>query len=227
MKPPHMQNVILTTLELGGVGWLTSIISEVWNAMHPGVYKLRWRYETSVFEATRDRRPLPEGWTHTFNADPGLLLTRGFDKIMVLQKPLVDCYYAGAFFMHPHKKLEEIEPRYFEGIKRRWIQLEKYRDHKSDNFLFLDINEINNDTVNEFNKILDFLDFPKEGRPMIIPVKVWRNWECYSNIQKSANSWFEEHDPSFNLDELVDRKRMHSHIMLQDLEILERLENND
>jgi len=53
------KNVIITSMELGGIGWFTSILSEIHKYMFG--HEIPWRYEISRFEATRARRPLPKG----------------------------------------------------------------------------------------------------------------------------------------------------------------------
>lgn len=216
----HMLNVILTTPELGGVGFFTSIISEAWNYQHRGPFKLRWRYESSKFEATKFRRPLPEGWLHTWNADPQILLDRGFDKVIVLQKTLEDSYLGMSLYFYANKimgKIPSMHPKFYETIKRKWEAMEKYRDFKHGRFLYVHFDDLNNHTVATFKKVFDFLGFPKENRPFIIPVKVWKNWECYSNIQKSGNEWFEERDPLFVIKEKYSKYGMFYDFFVKDL----------
>lgn len=216
----HMLNVVLTTAELGGVGFFTSNISKAWNYMHPGPYKLRWRYESSRFEATRERRPLPEGWIHCWNADPRILLERGFDKVIVLQKTLVDSYIGLALYfnaLNTIDSLEEDHPRFFEIIKRKWEFMEQFRKYKHERFMYVHFDDLNNHTVKTFNEVFDFLEFEKEGRPMMIPVKVWRNWECYSNVEKSGNEWFEKYDPLYWLRKDFSRKAMLKDFFIKDL----------
>lgn len=218
----HMLNVVLTTPELGGVGWFTSIISKAWNHQHPGPYKLRWRYESSRFEATRKRRPLPEGWIHCWNADPKILLERGFDKVIALQRSLEDSYLGLSLYMHFFDKLDEIikeHPRFFEVIKRKWEAMEEYHDFQHERFHYVNFEELNKHTVKTFNEVFDFLEFPKEGRPLLLPVKVWRNWECYSNIEKSGNEWFEEYDPLFVLKKNFSRRAMIRDFYKDDLKL--------
>jgi len=214
---------MLTTPELGGVGWFTSIISQAWNHQHSGPYKLRWRYESDRFEAVKKRRPLPEGWNHCWNADPKILLDRGFDKVIVLQRTLEDSYLGMSLYCHAFKILEDIvdvQPRFYEIIKRKWEAMEKYRDFEHERFMYVHFDELNTHTVKTFNEVFDFLDFPKEGRPLLLPVKVWRNWECYSNIEKSGNEWFEEYDPLFVLKKRFSRRAMIREFFEEDLKLV-------
>jgi hypothetical protein len=43
-----------------------------------------------------------------------------------------------------------------------------------------------------FNKLLDFLEFPEKDRPLIIPVKVDRNFEAYSNDHLEPSEYINE-----------------------------------
>ena len=56
---------------------------------------------------------------------------------------------------------------------------EKYRRFHMD--------ALNRYTVKTFEEVLDFLEFPKENRPMIIPAKVYRDWESYSNVSRTKD----------------------------------------
>ena len=217
-----MLNVILTCPELGGVGWFTSIISQAWNYQHPGPYKLKWRLESSRFEATKFRRPLPEGYVHCWNGDPQILLDRGFDKVLILQKTLSDSFLGMAlyfFALEVMDNIPNINKRFFDIIKRKWLAMEKYRDFKDERLLFVDFEDLNSHTVKTFKELFDFLEFEKEGRIFILPVKVWRNWECYSNIEKSGNEWFEEYDPLFVIRKNFSRRAMISDFFKEDLKL--------
>ena len=222
-KDPLPKNVVITSTELGGVGWFTSVISEVHDALYPKLPSKWWKYEASRFEATRFRRPLPTGWINCWNADPKILVERGFDKVILLQKELTDAYYGMAIYMYPDvpiDKIKEQNPRFFDIIKRKWEFLEQYRDFKHENFMYVHFNDLNNHTVKSFNELFDFLEFKKRGRPKIIPVKVWRNWECYSNILKSGGEWFETYDPLFKIKQDFSRNAMIKEFYEKDIKMI-------
>jgi len=188
------KNVIITSMELGGIGWFTSILSEIHKYMFG--HEIPWRYEISRFEATRARRPLPKGWCTVWNALPSDLVKRKFDKVLGLQKNLQDAYYAHFLYKYHYDKTYEWmldnQPWYFNTVKNNWFRLE--RPIKSEKYKKFNLDDLNTFTVETFTKVLDFLDFPKEGRPFIIPVKAYRNWESYSNITHGK-----EHEVSDNL----------------------------
>ena len=219
---PLPKNVVITSTELGGVGWFTSLISECHDAMYPNLPSIFWKYEASRFEATRFRRELPTGWMNVWNADPKILVERGFDRVIVLQRDLEDAYLGMATYMYQDTPLDQIPSRFFDIIKRKWNLMESYRDFKHDKFMYVHFNDLNNHTVKTVNKLLDFLEFSPNNRPVILPVKVWRNWECYSNISKSGGEWFEEYDPLFKIKADFSRNEMINEFYKKDVEMVKK-----
>lgn len=189
------KNVIITSMELGGVGWFTSILSEIHNKMFGS--PIRWNYEISRFEATRERRPLPKGWCTVWNARPSELVNRGYDKVLGLQKSLEDAIYSHTLY-HRIEIVEKYNdlrdaidwimsyyPGFFGTIKRKWLRMEVPCKHEKYKRFHLDA--LNRYTVKTFEEVLDFLEFPKEGRPMLLPVKAYRDWESYSNVSRTKD----------------------------------------
>ena len=222
---PLPKNICLTSTELGGVGWFTSIISEVHDQLYQGLPSKQWNYEISRFEATRHRRPLPKGWCTVWNADPLILLERGFDKVIVLQRSLEDSYLGMGIYMYPDLPIDKIEgenERFFGIIKRKWEFLERYKDFEHPRFMYVHFDDLNNHTVKTFNKVFDFLEFTDNNRPILIPVKVWRNWECYSNVQKSGGEWFETYDPLFKIKEKYSKLSMMREFFIKDIELIQK-----
>ena len=178
-------------MELGAIGWFTSILSDIHNEMF-GV-PIRWNYEISHFEATRERRPLPIGWCNVWNANPELLLKRGYDKVICLQKSLNDAIYSMVIYHHPEQTFDWLmrqTPEFFLPIKEKWQKLERFRSFTHDRFLFVHVDDLNTFPKKYFNKVFDFLGFPKENRPKLLPIKCYRDWECYSNISRSPKDQF-------------------------------------
>ena len=145
-------------------------------------------YETPSFEAVKFRRSLPTGWNGTINANPQLLLKRGFDKIIHVSRNLMDLcksiaqYHTNAKTIEDYIKLAIKRPKFFYNINKKREILEK--NHINDpRFFKFTLTEWNHFTLEIFNKLLDFLEFPKENRPFIIPVKFTeeeRDFEGYS-----------------------------------------------
>jgi len=211
------KSVMLTSVELGGVGWFTSIISKIHKDMFG--QPISWNYEVSRFEATRVRRPLPRGWCTVWNARTEDLVKRDYYRVIGLQKSLEDVYYSHALYHRPEMSYQEIldkEPWFFNVAKEKWLAMEKPFEHEK--YMRFHLDDLNNHTVEFFNEALDFLGFPNEERPTnarlfaiiikswfeesnswvglaeklidlisrlrthLLPVKVYRNWECYSNV---------------------------------------------
>lgn len=145
---------------------------------------LHVRHEESNFEATRFRRPLVQGWFDVIGADPQVLLDRGYDKVIHVTRDLIKLGDALAEYHRRAKSKEEIiklameEPLFFSNIKKKWLKLQV--EINNPRFLRIRLEDWNNFTFQTFNKILDFLEFPKSKRPFLIPVKIDRNFEGYS-----------------------------------------------
>lgn len=168
-----------------------SAVSEIFgyiNLAHLLIYNkpIKINYEASRFEATRFRRPLLEDWNDVIDADPQILLDRGYDKVIHVNRDLLDLCEAQALYHRQSKTVREIitlvlsEPNFFKNIKKKRERTQK--DIDDPRFLRIDLQyDWNNHLFLTYNKILDFLEFPKEGRPLIVPVKSKQNFEAYSN----------------------------------------------
>ena len=167
-----------------------SAVSEILgyvNLAHLLIYgkKIKINYEASNFEATRLRRPLLKGWNDVINADPQILLNRGYDKVIHINRNLIDLCEAMALYHRKAKTNKEIiqlslsEPDFFVNIMKKHQKLQKEIDDPR--FLRINLEDWNNYLFITYNKILDFLGFPEEGRPIIVPVKSKQDFEAYSN----------------------------------------------
>jgi hypothetical protein len=73
------------------------------------------------------------------------------------------------------------EPNFFNNIRRNWLKLND--NSKDDKLLRISLEDWNNHTLEVFHEILDFLEYPKENRLFLAPVKFTskqRNFEGYS-----------------------------------------------
>lgn len=70
------------------------------------------------------------------------------------------------------------EPKFFSNIQKKWNK--QNIEINDPRFLKITLEDWNNFTTQTYNKILDFLEFPKENRLQIVPVKVERDFEGYS-----------------------------------------------
>ncbi|MFW9872574.1 MAG: hypothetical protein ACFFG0_05675 [Candidatus Thorarchaeota archaeon] len=70
------------------------------------------------------------------------------------------------------------EPDFFVNIKKRYDKLNVEIDDPR--FLRIPLEDWNDHLKIIFIDILDFLEFPKKNRIVLVPVKVRRNFEAYS-----------------------------------------------
>jgi len=128
---------------------------------------------------------LPLGWIDVIGADPQVLLDRGFDKVIHVSRNFNDlCVVLAQYHRRARTPAEIIdlvlnEPKFFSNIKKKW---EKQQSEINDpRFLRITLEDWNNFTFQIFNRLLDFLEFPEENRPFLIPVKsINRDFEGYS-----------------------------------------------
>jgi len=166
-----------------------------------------WQYEISRFEATRDRRHMFKcgrtGFCTVWNADPQALLDKvdpdGFqwDKIIVLHRSWEDMLLAHALYMklplfepkdllypyHIIKQITDKAPRFTHITRLKWEKYERYytTTYNPQRVIRLHLDDLNNHTKHEFTRVLDFLEVPKENRPIMIATKTWRFWELHGN----------------------------------------------
>jgi hypothetical protein len=111
-------------------------------------------------------------------------LDRGYDKVIYISRPLIVLCEALALYFYQAKEKSDIiklilhRPNFFVNIKRKWEKLEKPIDDPR--FLKISLDDWNNFTTQTFDKLLDFLEFPKRNRIKLVPARVDRNWEGYS-----------------------------------------------
>jgi len=143
------------------------------------------------------------GWTDVVKANPQILLDRGYDKVIaVRRRSLREQIKAEALY---HRDIADIndlidlqinEPTFVKNVIKKYTifdeQISKINDDPR--FLNIFIEDWNNRTVIIYNQILDFLGFPKENRPLIVPVKVDRDFEAYSDSHEKI-----EHVPCDNI----------------------------
>ncbi|MBD3196561.1 MAG: hypothetical protein GF317_16010, partial [Candidatus Lokiarchaeota archaeon] len=145
-------------------------------------------HEISPFKCIRTRIPLPQGWNSTIGADPTLVLKRGFDKVIHVQRNFIDWIKAMALYHRQAKTIEDFitlsiqEPTFFLNHKKKFDRMNKNTQIDDPRYFSFNLDEDwDNFTYQTFNRLLDFLEFPKTDRPLIIPVKVDRDFEAYSN----------------------------------------------
>lgn len=186
-KLPYEMNIMVVSLERCGISWIGKTLSDIHEDMF-GI-AIEWNYEVSKVMATRNRFPIMEGWNSVYDVDPQILVDRGYDRVLIIQRDLEEllraqklyCYDEimlsdkGLINTHHEKVLERRIKEYWDLLYGKNINHQKC--------LKVRLEDLNNYTVATFEKIFDFLNFPEVGRPKIIPVSPPnRNWEAYSSI---------------------------------------------
>ena len=161
-----------------------SAISEIFgfiqdNYVHQFKDSLPINYETSSFKSIRSKFTLPQGWNGTINANPELLLKRGYDKVIYVQRDLVRLceamakYHRKCFTIKDYIRLALSEPNFCKNIERNYDKLNKEIDDPR--FLKITLFDWNCHTKQTYHELLDFLEFPKDNRMQVIPVRLYEN----------------------------------------------------
>lgn len=185
-KLPNDSNVMFVSMERCGISWIVRLLSKI----HEKQFGTPIEYtpEISLQYAVKPRFPLPQGWYCVYNVSPRDVLKRKYDKVVCIRRPKEIMYRVLAMYYQTDLRYEECReqfPKYFKKIDRDYNRV--YGDIEEiddDRFLWLDLRDFNNYTVETFNFLMDHLNFP-EDRPFLVPVNPpERNWQAYSTILK-------------------------------------------
>lgn len=180
---PGESNVMFVSMERCGISWIVRRLSRIHKLMF-GV-DIDYSPEISRVIATRPRFPLPKGWYNVYDVDPQKLLDRGYDKVVSIQRPKEIMYRVMAMYYMPdltYEQCREQYPTYFDKIDLYYeLIYEKTQEIDDMRYKNFSLNDLNNYTADSFHDIMDFLNFPKFGRPVFFPVNPpERNWQAYS-----------------------------------------------
>lgn len=114
------------------------------------------------------------------------MLERGYDKVIYVQRDFIEWakamakYHRKVYTLEDYIKLSLTDNKFFINCKRNYDLLNK--EIQDPKFLKITLFDWNHYTFQTFNQILDFLEFPKENRLLIAPVKLEkeRDFEGYS-----------------------------------------------
>jgi len=180
--PKHM-NIIMVSNERCGISWIAKTISRIHESMF-GTYP-KWNFEVSKVIARKKHLPIFKGWSTVYDTDPQKLIDHGYDRVLIIQRDYNELLKAHLLYEydavsddHAIQNEELVRNRlkkYYEIIYGKEIDNKKC--------LKIRLEDLNKYTIATFNEILDFLNFPSYGRPIIIPTSPpQRNWEAYSSI---------------------------------------------
>ena len=112
-----------------------------------------------------------------------ILANRRFDKVIVVQRPWQDileacCWYdkqIGSIGVILDKKNDD----YVKSLIRNYNRLYKIK-YNNKRIYYVNIEDFNKAPVQEFKKISEFLGFNMKKFPVIVPIKVQKDWEVYA-----------------------------------------------
>ena len=183
---PGDLNILISTTERCGLSWFCRYVSLIYEKM----YKKRkvWNTRISRLEVAHPDYPSPKGWNAVNYVPIKDIVKKPHDRIILLQRKFESWkesmlfYYYNEYKPNLDYKTDKDNPEYkvwFDRIAEYYNQT--YDEIDSPKVLRIYIEDLNNYTVATFTEIFNFLDFPKEGRPIIIPVNTpERVWEAFS-----------------------------------------------
>ena len=189
MKTPSELNVMFVSMERSGVSWVVRILSKIHEIMFNSEIDFYPEISRSISITPSYR--FPKGWFCVYSIDPEDLLKCGYDKVVSIQRSFNTLCKVYAMYYKNNIPFEEClirEPLYFENIRKyyqkTYDKVNKITDPRYKNFLLDDFNNYSSIT---FNELMNFLEFPKENRPVLFPVNPpERNWQSYSTILASG-----------------------------------------
>ena len=188
-KLPKDMNVIVLSTERCGISWICKLISRIHESMFN--IPIKWNYEISPLEAKKKHLPLPKGWNTVYNVDPGKIVERDYDRVLIVQRDLITLLKAQTVYWHNELSYTGLNEETLLGkIERHW-KLVYGKEVNNPKCLKVRLEDLNNYTIESFHEILDFLNFPTFGRPVIIPTSPPnRNWESYSSVLPKGHNLF-------------------------------------
>ena len=173
VKKPSELNVIITRLPRCGVSEIFGFIK----LAHKAIFKsdLKIKHEISYFDVIKFDRPLVKGWNGVIGAEPQRLLDRGYDKVIVVSRSLKGACKSQLDYFRKVQTLEECislwleDPAFIPKVRKKWDRLNAVIEDPR--LLIISLDQWNYQLHQTYHLILDFLEFPKEGRPHLVPVR--------------------------------------------------------
>ena len=180
-KLPSELNILMVSMERSGSSWVAAHISEAHREMF-GILPL-WNHEISRSIAVKQSYDLPIGWNSVYDVDIKQVLARDYDKIILLQKDYDSLCRDLWLYNHPDKAFDDdFMIRLRKNVKKYWDLMFSQEIH-DDRVIKIRLEDLNNFTYWEMNRLLDHLEFPRVGRCHIMAVNPpERNWQVYSDV---------------------------------------------
>lgn len=178
-KLPSELNVMIVAMERCGISWVVRILNLIHRAMFGK--DIVFHPEVSPVKATRKRFPILKDWNLVYEVNPLDVLKKDYDRVLIIKRDKETLMKVHEIYL-PIDTSEE----YRETVRRKDSEMydKVYGNIINDpRCRTFSMEELNNYTVDTFRELMDFLNFPEEGRPQIIPTAPpERNWELFSSI---------------------------------------------
>lgn len=191
-------NVVILCMARCGSDWVGDIIKYIYERLYGKELKIHYENDRGLIS-----NEVVEGWHNIYNVDPKILLKLGYDKILIIKRPLEVMKQVHA--LH-HGYIEEYES--YEHMQRErpgfFKKIELYHDLiynqqlDPEKVLIVNLEDLNKYTHSIFEEIINFLGFKlsllqkikllfrilrNKVRPFVVPCKaVERDWEVYSTM---------------------------------------------
>lgn len=184
LKLPSDLNVAIVSMQRCGISW---VVREL-NMLHERIFgeSIKFFPEVSFVEATRTRFPVIKGWIWVFDVNPlDLLRTKDngekYDRVLIVKRKLKTIMTVHEIY-YPEDLSEDQKVKW--RAKDEKIYDKVYNQEINDpRCMTVNLEDLNNYTVNTFNELMDFLNYPEYERPIIAPILApERNSEAYSSI---------------------------------------------
>ena len=226
LKMPSNMNVMIVSMSRCGISW---VVREL-NMLHEKTFgkSISLRAEkVSMVEVTRTRFPVVKGWNNIYDVNPlDVLKTKDngekYDRVLIVKRKWETISKVHEIYYPDY--LSEAQKVIWREKDKKMYDLVYGQEIDDPRCLMINLEDVNNYTVDTYNELMDFFNFPSESRPIIAPILApERNSEAYSSILKKGQPLIERLNKinSFyevTLDGLLQLKRMRSKLKIIPLE---------
>jgi hypothetical protein len=163
------------------VGAIISAVHKVFTTEN-----LYWNYEISRLHAIDPKYKFPKGASSVYYVNPLDLIKRGYDKIIILRREKEDIIEDLCTRNNIMKDEYDKYPEFFDKIDFYYDLIYEQEGITDSKQVFkIHLQDLNNYCVAAYSELLDFLEYPKGGRPVLIPVPTpLRDWKKFSSVLK-------------------------------------------
>ena len=185
---PSEMSVIFVSMRRCGISMIIRALSD----HHEAIFGTPIDYgpenaEISYVKARGDRFPLHKRWNCVYNVDPKDLLNKidpdgkQYDRVIRIsrERDLMKLIHEVGYVQNSFIEEMKVKFRRTDEMNYHKVYDKEFDDPR---FISLDLEEFNNKTKINLNKLMDFLNFPKEGRAPVLPIPVYRSSEGYSSL---------------------------------------------